>query len=164
MATVRALHRYNQDVETVFKTFVDANFLLAKYQALGHRHGQVVENGVRGGLHVVKTQREVPANVPSALKQFIGAWNKVVQTEKWSGEAGRPRRCQITIETPGIPVTIAGSLTLRPEGTGCVNEVQLEVTSSIPLLGRALTSFVAGDTEKSVAAEYIYIKGQLDHA
>ncbi len=159
---IQALHRYNQDVETVFKAFVDSDFMLGKYTALGARHIQILDNANRGGTHFLKVAREVPASVPGALKQFISPWNKLVQSEQWQGEAGGTRRCRITIETPGIPVTIVGTLTLRPEGQGCVNDVQMEVSSNIPLVGRALSSFVGGETEKSVTAEYGYIKGQLD--
>lgn len=159
---IQALHRYNQDVDTVFKTFVDSGFMQAKYTSLGARNIQIVDNSLRGGVHYLKVVREVPASVPSALKQFISPWNKLVQTEQWQGDAGATRRCRITIETPGIPVSISGTLTLRPDGNGCVNDIQMEVTSSIPLVGRALSGFVGGETEKSVAAEYVYIKGRLD--
>jgi hypothetical protein len=60
-----------------------------------------------------------------------------------------------------VPVTVKGSMELRTEGGGCVNDVQLEVKCGIPLIGGKLADFVGGDAEKAVRAEYEFIRAHL---
>ena len=49
-----------------------------------------------------------------------------------------------------------------PDGDGCVNDIEMEVKCGIPLLGKKLAEFIAQDIEKILAAEYEFIKEQVD--
>ena len=53
-------------------------------------------------------------------------------------------------------------MTLIPTDDGCVNEVVMEITCNIPLVGRKLESFVADSTEEQLEAEYEFIQEYLD--
>jgi hypothetical protein len=50
------------------------------------------------------------------------------------------------------------------KGKGCVNEVEITIRASVPLIGSKLAQFVARDTEATLAAEYAFIQDYLDHA
>lgn len=157
---VQGLHPYQQGVDSVFKYFSDSDTIKTKYAAVGARNIEVLECREDGGALTVKIQREVPSDVPGLLKKFLGAWNKVIQTETWQQDGG-VRTCKMDINIVSVPVTVAGTMTLRPEGSGCVNDVQINVHCGIPLVGGKLADFVGGDTKKNMDAEYDYIKGQL---
>jgi hypothetical protein len=153
-------HHYDYPADAVFKFFSDPDLIQAKFEGIGTRNVEVLECAAADG-GITQTKREVPANVPGLLKKFLGAWNKVTQTEEWEqGEDGE-RVCDLNVEIAGVPVTVSGTMTLRSEGSGCVNDIRIKVSCSIPLVGGKLADFVAGDTEKAMDAEYDYIKTQL---
>lgn len=153
-------HHYDHPVEAVFQFFSDPARIQAKFEGIGTRNIEVLECAARDNGHLTKTLREVPANVPSILKKFLGAWNTVVQTEEWRRE-GPQWICDLTADIKGVPVDISGSMILRPEGKGCVNDVKIIVKCGIPLVGGKLADFVADDTGHAMDAEYEYIKSHL---
>ena len=158
---IKALHQYNKDVDSVFALFHDVDFMQEKYQGLGARNVKILECAGSAGNYTIKVQREVPADVPGLLKKFLNPWNTLVQSEQWQGASGGPYTCNIAIDISGVPVSIAGKMELRSTAAGCVNEVQLEVKCSIPLVGGKLADFVGSDAEKSMQAEYQFISGRL---
>jgi len=60
-----------------------------------------------------------------------------------------------------VPVTVSGTQTLRPEGGGCTNEVQMKVSCGIPLIGGKLADFVGGDIKRFMDEEYEFTKNYL---
>lgn len=158
---IKALHKYNRDVDSVFKLFQDADFMQQKYAGTGARNIEVLECTGSEQNYSVKVRREVPADVPGLLKKFLSPWNTLIQSEQWQGAAGGPYRCKITIEISGVPVSINGTMELRTQDGGCVNDVCLEVKCAIPLVGGKLADFVGTDAEKAVQAEYAFINKHL---
>ncbi len=156
---IKAQHHYLKDVETVFRFFSDPAAIKAKYEGVGARNIEVLQTAEQGELFLVKTRREVPAEVPAMLKKFFGAWNKVTATERWRREGGG-RACEYDIEVSG-PVQIRGRLHLKPEATGCVNEIAVEVTCGIPLVGKKIVELAAESTRQGIQGEYEYIRSHL---
>lgn len=157
---VKGLHRYNHGVDAVFKFFSDPDAVKAKYEAIGARNVEILETNESDGVFTIKTQREVPSDVPGILQKFLGAWNKVTQTEQWRPQSDGARACDMEVDIAGVPVTVKGAMRLQPEGGGCVNDVKIKVTCGIPLIGGRLADFVGGDTQKNMDAEYDYIRQQ----
>ena len=158
---IKAVHQYAKDVESVFGLFHDPEFMQTKYVGIGARNVEVLESAGSDGRYAVKVKREVPADVPALLKKFLNPWNSVVQSESWEGKTGGPWRCTFTIDIAGVPVTVKGAMELRAEGSGCVNDVQLEVKCGIPLIGGKLADFVGSDAEKAMQKEYEFIRAHL---
>jgi hypothetical protein len=157
---IHELHRYAKDVETLFRFFSDPPTIKAKFEGVGARDVQVLESSESGGVHLTRTQREMPAEVPSILKKLFSEWNKVIQTERWRRE-GNSRTCELQIDVSGAPVQMRGTMQLRPEGEGCVNDVRLSISSSVPLLGKKIVELAAVASRKGMAAEYDYIRAHL---
>lgn len=158
---IKALHQYDQNVDTVFRLFHDPDFMKDKYAGIGARNVAVLECAGSDGDYRVKVKREVPADVPALLKKFLNPWNTLTQSEQWAGKTGGPYRCKISIDIAGVPVSIAGEMELRTQGEGCVNDVRLEVKCGIPLVGGKLADFVGSDAEKAVQEEYGFIRSHL---
>jgi hypothetical protein len=53
---------------------------------------------------------------------------------------------------------------LSANGKGCVNEVEITIRASVPLIGGKLEQFAARDAEATLAAEYDFIQGYLESA
>lgn len=157
---VRDLHRYDQDVETVFALFTDAEKMKAKQEATGARNVTISVSG-EGDRREVRIEREVPADVPRVLKKFLGAWNKVVQVERWRKE-GESWRGQFTIDVSNAPLKISCTTLLRAEGEGSVADIVVRIDSGIPIVGKKLEAIAAESTRHSMKAEYRFCKQALD--
>ena len=158
---VRDQHSYTQDVDTVFKHFCDSEKVQSKHQALGARNINLAQfDASETSLNVI-IEREVPADVPKAMKKFLSDWNMVKQTEAWTGTPGKGYTCNIEVDIHGVPVTIKGTMELVPEGEGCLNNVYLEIKCGIPLVGKKLADLVGGQSKKSMREEYQQILTEL---
>lgn len=158
---VNGLHQYNSATDEVFEFFHDPEKIKAKYEGIGSRNINVLEASEHADGFTVKIQREVPADVPGILQKFLGAWNKVVQTEQWQTTQDGGRSCNLQVDVIGVPVSVSGTMMLQPEASGCVNDVRIKVTCGIPLVGKKLAEFVGNDTKKAMDSEYAYIKSHL---
>ena len=158
---IKALHHYQKGVDAVFKFFSDPDAIKTKYEGIGARNVEILESSEQGSTLNLKSQREVPADVPGILKKFLGAWNTVVQTDNWQVQDDGVRACKMGINVVSVPVTVTGTLTLRPSDAGCTNEVYINVTCGIPFIGGVLADFVGGTIKNSADAEYEYIGSHL---
>lgn len=164
---IKSLHRYDQDVDTVFKNLTDPDFVKTKYEGIGARNVEIVKAAEDSGGRSMETKRELPANVPGLLSKFLGAWNRIEQTETWQGGAGAQRQAKMSINIVSlplglsVPVTVTGTQTLSADGGGCTNEVQMSVNCGIPLVGGKLADFVGGDIKRFMDEEYEFTRNYL---
>ena len=88
--SVEVSHEYAHPVETVIGAFTDPDFYLQKFEGVGARDVEVLASGNEEGVFSIETRRDVPLDVPGALKTFLGAWTTVIQNEDWiEGEEGQ---------------------------------------------------------------------------
>lgn len=154
-------HEYQQSVDDVYASFQDEAFVKEKLAAIGARNVVIESISASGDTVNIKLTREMPAEAPSALKKFVAPWNKLTQTEQWKGSTGGPYTCAIKIDIAGVPVSMQGKMKLSAEGSGSVNDIVMNVKSSIPIVGRALAGFVGEATGRSMQDEYSYISANL---
>ncbi len=160
--TVEASHEYEHPIETVIGVFTDPEFYLDKFGGVGARNVEVLASSDEDGVFTVETRREVPLDVPGALKTILGSWTTILQNEEWvEGEDGEYLN-EIEINSEGVPALITGTMTLIPTDDGCINEVVMDIDCRIPLVGRKLEKFVAHSTAEQLDAEYEFIQGYLD--
>ncbi len=157
---IDAQHRYAHPVEAVMAAFRDPDFYRAKFTAVGARNIEVVSSERGEDSFTIVIKREVPLDVPGALRGFLNAWNSIRQRDHWEA-AGDEFVNEIEITAVGVPVDLRGSMVLRAHGEGCINDVQMEVTSGVPLLGKALVDFVAQNTRRGLDDELRVITDYL---
>ncbi len=105
--------------------------------------------------------RELPAEVPGILSRFLHPWNGVEQLERWRSCDGGRFKSKLTIDVANVPVTVIGTLELKPVDEGCVNQVRLVVDCGIPFIGKSLAEFIASDCKRLIAAKYKFITDRL---
>ena len=160
--TVRARHEYRHPVRKVWAAFSDPEFYQAKFEGIGHRNVEVVSTDSDGDGFSIEVSREVPLDVPGFLRGMLGAWNLLLQNERWT-EAGKGVYTnELEIEARGVPAAMTGTMRLSASGKGCVNEVAITIRAPVPLIGGKLEQFVSRDTEATLAAEYAFIQDYLD--
>ena len=64
----------------------------------------------------------------------------------------------MSIEIVGIPATIIGHMTLTSSDDGTVAKNITDIKCKVPFLGKAITKFIAQQSEEAIAQEFEYIK------
>lgn len=154
---VSASHVYNKSSKELYELFTQADFYPEKFAGIGARDVEILSTQTEDSGFKITTRRQVPADVPGVLKTFLGEWNTVTQQEFWQPYGDDEYGNELVIDADGVPATITGTMLLRPEGDGCVNDVELDIVANIPLVGKALAEFIAKDSEKSLAQEFSFI-------
>jgi len=154
-------HAYAHSTASVFALFTDSSEIETKQEALGARKIRIVECERDDDGAVVNFVRELPADVPGILSRFLQPWNTVEQSEEWRSCDGGVFKADIEIDIANVPVSISGTLKLKPTDDGCVNQVRLDVDCGIPFVGKTLAEFVATDCKRLIANEYEYITDRL---
>lgn len=157
-------HRYSHNTGTVYSVFTDTKEIRDKQKALGARKIRVLECERDTDGAIVRFVRELPAEVPGILSRFLQPWNSVEQSERWRSLDDDIFESELTIDIANVPVTVVGTLKLKPLEDGCVNQVRLVIECGIPFVGKSLAEFVAADCKRLIDAEYKYITGRLASA
>ena len=109
------------------------------------------------GMTVHIDQVQPTEGVPKFAKKFAGETTRSVQTEEWSSTS----QATITIETPGKPTSIAGTLALTESGGRTTETLDVEVKVKVPLIGGKLESLMADlvaqgmDKEQTAGAAWL---------
>ncbi len=149
-------HIYEQPIEAIYASCMDEYFIKTKMAALGARNIEVKIKRKKDSV-IVEIVREMPVDVPNALKSFINPWSKMTQTEVWKGDEGGPYLCDIDIKVHGAPLKIQGHMKLgAAEGKTAVVSIT-EVHCAIPFIGKALTNFIGETSKKAIEQEFAYI-------
>ena len=77
--------------------------------------------------------------VPAFARRIIGSTTRAVQLEEWSDH----RNAVLEIETPGIPGSMTGTITIEPSGSHATEVVELDVRSGVPIIGGRLEKLMA---------------------
>ncbi len=154
-------HEYAHSTDTLFAHFTDTDEIKAKQEALGARKIRVIECKKESDSATVQFEREMPADVPGILAKFLQPWNRAEQFEQWENCGDGVFECELEIDIANVPVTVNGTLQLKPVDEGCVNRVRLDVECGIPFVGKTLAEFVAADCKRLIAEEYKYITERL---
>ena len=159
---IRRDHDYSDSTHAVFALFTDSDEIKAKQEALGARKIRIVECESNSRGATVRFARELPADVPGILSRFLQPWNSVEQSEEWRICEDDRYECKLGIDIANVPVTVSGTLELKPKDDGCVNHVRLVVECGIPFVGKTLAEFIAADCKRLIALEYDYLSDRLE--
>jgi uncharacterized protein YndB with AHSA1/START domain len=162
MPTMKLRHEisYDAPLADVYAMLADPAFRQSSAKAMGVISADVTITPSGEGMSVRIDQVQPTEGVPGFAKKFAGETTRAVQTEEWSSPAGGT----ITIETPGKPTSIKGTLTLAEAGGRTTETLDVEVTVKVPLLGRKLESLmadlVAKGMDKEQAAGVVWLEGR----
>ena len=154
-------HGYAHGADAVYALFTDSREIAAKQEVLGARDIRILECETDADGALVHFVRELPAEVPGFLSQFLQPWNRVAQSERWRRCADGRFEADLSIDVANVPVTVGGTLEIRPTQDGCVNRVRLRIECGIPFVGKTLAEFVAADCQRLIASEYEYLTERL---
>jgi hypothetical protein len=104
---------------------------------------------VDGGMEVRLEQAHGTDRIPAFAQRLVGSEIRFVQEESWSS----PSAADIRVTIPGKPGDMNGTTTLTQAGDDVVQQIDLAVKVSIPLVGGKVEDLIAGFIGKAFQAE-----------
>jgi len=150
---------HSSDADTVFRLITNPDELTLRCEALGERNVKA-EVSETGGTTKAQIVREVERELPGFAKKLLKPKNTLVEREEWRSADGRyVAKGQLKIV--GTGARIDSTIELSPLGSGCVYEIDLEVTAKVPLIRRKLEAFVGDTALESLREQHEYYAARL---
>src|SRR5689334_14437797 len=129
---------YDAAPADVLAMLADPAFREKVCQAMHSTRQDVSIKGSGSGMKVVVDQTQPAKGIPSFAKKFVGDEIQIVQREAWTSEDG----ADLTVEIPGKPGEIKGSIGLAAKGSGTAETVEGDIKVRIPMLGGKLEGLI----------------------
>lgn len=140
---------YDAPPAEVFEMLADPAFRERVSAALGVVSAEVSLERTASGFTLTNDQVQRTEGLPSFARRIAGDTTHVVQTEVWDSPSGGT----LTVETPGKPTSMAGTIELVAEGPGTREVVELEIRAKVPLIGGKLEELMARQARDGMDAE-----------
>jgi len=140
---------YDAPLGDVFTMLSSPDFRKKSADAMGVISADVTVTPKGAGITVLIDQVQPTEGVPSFAKKFAGQTTRAVQTEEWADPSGGT----ISIETPGKPTSINGTISLTESGGRTIETLDVEVKVKVPLIGGKLESLMADLVAKGMDQE-----------
>lgn len=152
MAAMKLRHQlvYAAPPGAVFALMGDPDFRRAAATAQAAVSADVVHTPRERGFTLVIDRLQSTAGLPPFARAMAGSTTRAVQREDWVDAHG----ASLDIEMPGKPVTAAGTITLRAEGTGTRAVIELDITIQVPWVGGRLEKLVGAQIAAGMDAEH----------
>ena len=156
-------HDYLQDTQTVFKVLTDESYLVRKFEATGAKNINILECRESKGRFIIRRKLDIPANPPQLLKRFVKSMNTVISTETWLSFDKDFKTGVFDLNIKGVPISMSGTIALKPTKKGCNYIIESDAKCSIPLIGGKLLSLVENDTRTNQKLDYEFTRKYLEN-
>jgi len=149
--------QYDAPPARVFAMLADPAFREAVAEAMDVISADVRLERDGDGFTLTVDQLQKTDDLPGFARTFAGDSTQAIQREVWLGATGG----DLTIEAPGKPTSMAGTIRLEPAGAGTTEVVELEIKVKVPLIGGKLEKLMAEkvragmDTEQQVGRTWL---------
>lgn len=107
-----------------------------------------------GSEITISSSRKLPAEIPSAAKRFVGDSITIDEVHTWSHpQTDGTRHGRVKATFGGAPMSVDGTLALRPDGHGSALDVVIHSRSSVPLVGGKLEQVVGDQFMRALRVE-----------
>ena len=148
-----ALMRFDLSADDVFAAQRDPHYVVWKHEHMAAFEVSASTEEV-GDHVVVSSSRRLPAEIPSMAKRFVGESILVEEVHDWAptGSDG-VRHGRVTASFGPAPMSVDGTLQLRPDADGAVLEVVIHSRANVPLVGGKLESLVGDQFMRALRIE-----------
>jgi uncharacterized protein YndB with AHSA1/START domain len=152
MAGMKLRHEITYDAPPaeVFEMLSDPAFREACCAAQGVISADVSLERSGAGFTLTIDQEQRTDDLPTFARAFAGDSTRAIQHEVWEDSTSGTLR----IEAPGKPSEIKGTITLRPEGSGSREIIELDLKIKVPLIGGRLEKLLAQKVTDGVESDH----------
>ncbi len=145
---------FEADPATVYAMISDQAYVQAKNERTGGQNVEaaVTDNGADGATIVVS--RDLPAEIPSFAKKFVGEKISTTQTDSWGpADDDGNYAAKFHVDFGKAPIVIDGTMSITADGSGAVLRVAADVKASVPFVGGKLEGVAAEQFDRAVRNE-----------
>ena len=148
-------HTFEHPVARCWAMFHDPESHVAKFEAMGHRELEVIEQDVTDTSLRMVIERLVDVEVPGFARKVIKPTNLLRSIDQWNDHGDGTYGGTFDLETKGVPMTTSGRTLLEPlEGGRTHYEVTIELEVKVPLIGGRIAEFSKGIIHRQMAEEF----------
>ena len=151
---------YDASPTEVFEMLADPAFREKVGAAMDVVSAEVAVDRTVEGFLLTIDQVQRTEGLPSFAKKFAGETTRAIQVEEWPDATGG----SLTIDAPGKPSSISGTIALVPEGSGTTEVVELHIKVKVPLIGGKLEGLLEEQVRKGMDIEHevgkAWLKGE----
>lgn len=151
---ITATLEFHASPEEVFAVTTESDFQeeVCEATSLGDYTVEITERGERT---IVSTQRHLPSDdLPGFARSFVGDHFVIQESQDWGpASPDGTRVANLRLHVAGTPLTLTGTITLRPGGPGTLEELDADLRASIPLLGARIEQAAAGPIRAAIGIE-----------
>lgn len=145
--------------DQVFAVIADEQFQTSMVTTPGS--SATVES--RGDRTVITSVRVLPTDgLPDFARTFVGDTLTLSETQDWGPAApDGTRRGTLTLAVAGAPLTLNGTLSLAPNGTGSTQHIEGDLRARVPLVGGKIENSAAPALKDAMETEFARIRQRL---
>jgi hypothetical protein len=148
-------HVFDAPIDEVWAMFRDPASHVDKFERLGHRNIEIVEEETSEDHIRLVIARDVTVDLPGFAKKVLSPTNHIVSTDEWSDNGDGSYGGEFEAVTRGAPVRITGTTHIAPEGDDrTVYDLTTEVTVKVPVVGKKLTAWAEGDVKEQMVQQF----------
>lgn len=157
---MQVTYEFQYDINLVFKTLTDSEFLKQRALALGSLDAMCESRGVTPDCHV-KLVRERQIKVPAVLSAFLKKIQTATTNEQWAQQE-RQFSCENSTAIEGAPLSIKGNVSLVPSELGCTFIANFETKAKIMFGKKNLQQYAARTIARELQLECEYTARYFD--
>jgi len=163
---IQKTHHYNIRSKDLIGIYLSEDFFHYRFKMANVINYQIVQFGPIGDRFVTTVKRPIKVRIseslPKAIKKLVSRENIAVTSMEWElrGEDTKVGNYSFSLE--GIPVTVKGTNSIQPNGDGATNQIDIEITCRIPLIGKKIASLVAVKIISGIEKDYIGTKRYIE--
>jgi hypothetical protein len=154
---VTRVHTLTHPVDDCWAMFHDPASHVAKFEAMGHRDLQVLEQDVDDDSIRLVLERVVDVDVPGFAKRVISPSNTLRSEDRWVRHPDGTCSGTFVLETKGVPIDISGTTLLEPDADdpdATTYEITIEMKVRVPVIGGKISQVAKGIVERQVDDEF----------
>jgi hypothetical protein len=157
---------YDASPEEVFAMITDITFQGQVFERLRVHSYDVVVGDAGDDLRVRFHWQTQASDVPVVARRFVGNTLELAQVKVWHRpDANGAREADVDGEVAGVPVKVSGTTRIVPDGRGTTQAFDLQVTASVPMVGKGIEQVVADAVrvrlEKKFEVARAWLSGSL---
>lgn len=150
--------RYPLPVADMYRLFTDRVFFEERYRLSGDQT-EFAWFGPRNGRFIIDVRRHIRlkagTQVPALARRFVRDVYVLHTQLDWDNSDGLAVRTgNYRFEVEGVPVQVAGTMRLAPQGTGSSNCIDVTIDCNIPLVGGKIAEMVGERVDSTMARDY----------
>lgn len=150
---------FTAPLDAVAELLTKPQFLVDRCLALGGLSA-TGDSSEDDGRIVIKTTRELEADLPSIVKKLLGSVTTLDLVEVWE-KNGDGWGGTWDVEIKGQPISVHGDFELLPTSEGCHYSADAKVTAKVRLIGKKIEQSLEGTIATDLVADLDYTNDQL---